>query len=270
MSLPSGPTNSIVLGAALREAVVTGDGDETEAELAPSDAADASDDAEDAPAEPIASPPDTDGEDEGEQFTAVVREIERVPVSEIPAEYPIEIGTAEAVAVRLTVRGTETPVFVCYFEPADRGPNDRLTRLLAITDGPSDDPEALLDSELLLTISEGYYVPVVPDGEPRGTPKAVFGIFAGLGPSAVIGLVGIFSPGAAFIGTTPFVVGWLAATFLLLPLSLYLDALNLRTTTNWTGEPRRWTAMAAIPGLNVVIVPLYLIARENADRVVRR
>jgi hypothetical protein len=228
---------------------------------------DESDDAEEVPTEPIASPPDTDGEDEGEQFAAVVRNIERVSASEVPTEYPVAIETAQAIAVRLTVRGTETPVFVCYFEPTDRGPDDRLARLLTVAGAPDDDAEGLLDNELLLTISEGYYVPVVPDGEPRGSETAVLGIFAGLAPSAVIGLVGIFSPGAEFITTTPFVAGWFVATFLLLPLSLYLDSLSLQTTTNWTGRPRKWAIMAALPGLNIIIVPLYLIARENADRV---
>ncbi|WP_336328089.1 hypothetical protein [Halovenus sp. HT40] len=240
---------------------MTEDGEQSVAEVE----SDESEAAEEEPVEPIASPPDTDGEDEGEQFTAVVREVEEVPASNVPTDYPAGIDTAEAVAVRLTVRKTDEPVFVLYFEPTDRGPDDRLARLLAVAGVAS--AEELVDRELILTISEGYYAPVVPDGEPRGTASAVYGIFAGLAPSAVIGLVGIFSPGAAFIATTPFVVGWLAATFLLLPLSIYLDALNLRTTTNWTGGPQKWAVMAALPGLNIVIVPLYLIARENADQV---
>lgn len=242
---------------------MTDEGDATDAEMEPQEATD-SDDAEEAP-EPIASPPDTDGEDEGEQFTAVVREVEQVPASAVPAEYPAVIETAEALAVRLTVSGTDEPVFVCYFEPTDRGPDDRLARLLSVAD--VSDPEGLIDHELLLTISEGYYLPVVPEGQPRGTPGAVLGIFAGLLPSAVIGLVGIFAPGAQFIGTTPFVAGWLVATFLVLPLSLYVDALHLQTTTNWTGKPQKWAAMAALPGLNIVVVPLYLIARENANKL---
>ncbi|MXR52019.1 hypothetical protein GRX03_10460 [Halovenus sp. WSH3] len=235
-------------------------------ESAPPEAEDPETEPRDTP-EPIARPPDTDGEDEGEQFTAVVREIERISASEVPTGYPVAIETAQALAVELTVEGTDEPVFVCYFEPADRGPDDRLSRLLGVI-GADDDPETLVGRELLLTISEGYYVPVVPDDRPRGTPKAVLGIFAGLAPSAVIGLVGVFAPGAAFIGTRPFVAGWLVATFLLLPVSLYVDALYLRTTTNWTGGPRNWAVMAAVPGLNVLAVPLYLIARENADRLV--
>jgi len=224
-------------------------------------------DSEETEPEPLASPPDTDGEDEGKQFTAVVRTVESVPASDVPVEYPVRIQTAEAVAVRLTVRGSDEPVFVLYFEPPDRGPDDRLARLLAVAGEADGEPEALSGSELLLTIASGYYVPVVPDQLPRGSATAVYGICAGLLPSLVIGLVGIFSPGAGFLGSRPFVLGWVAATFLVLPLSLYLDALNLRTTTNWAGGPRNWAAMAAIPGLNVVIVPLYLIARENADRV---
>ena len=95
-------------------------------------AADEPEDSDEGPVEPIAQPPDTDGEDEGEQFTAVVREVEEVPASNVPTEYPTGIDTAEAIAVRLTVRKTEEPVFVCYFEPTERGPDDRLARLLAV------------------------------------------------------------------------------------------------------------------------------------------
>jgi hypothetical protein len=219
----------------------------------------------DTPPAPITTPPDTDGEDEGKQFSAVVQSVETVPASEVPGGYPVAIETAEAVAVELTVEGTDEPIFVCYFEPVDRGPDDRLSRLLAVAG--VDQPTALIDGPLLLEISDGHYLPVVPDGQPRGNANAVYGVFAGLIPSVVIGLVGIFAPGAAFIGTTPFIVGWLVATFLLLPASLYVDALAVSTTTNWEGEPRTWAVMAAVPGINILAVPLYLIARENADRL---
>lgn len=220
-------------------------------------------DGDDEPPEPITTPPDTDGEDEGAQFTAVVQSVETVSADAVPDEYPVTTETAEALAVELTVAGADEPVFVCYFEPPDRGPDDRLSRLLVVAG--VDEPEDLLDRPLLLEITDGYYLPVVPDGPPRGNPNAVYGVFTGLLPSVVIGLVGIFAPGAAFIGTTPFVVGWVVATFLLLPVSLYVDALDLSTTTNWDGEARKWAVMAAVPGLNILAVPLYLIARENAD-----
>ncbi len=215
------------------------------------------------PPKPITTPPDTDGEDEGKQFTAIVRDVEFVSASDIPAAYPVAIETAEAVAIELTVEGTDDPVFVCYFEPIDRGPDDRLARLLSVAG--VEEPTDLTGRPLVLEIVEGHYLPVIPERSPRGNANAVYGVFAGLMPSVVIGLVGIFAPGAAFIGTTPFVVGWLVATFLLLPVSLYIDALNLTTTTNWDGKPRKWAVMAALPGLNILAVPLYLIARENAD-----
>jgi hypothetical protein len=238
---------------------VTEDGDS--AQDTPPDA----NDGDEFPAEPIATPPDTDGEDEGKQFTAVVDEIETVSASAVPTAYPVQIETADAIAVRLTVRGTDKPVFVCYFESPHRGPDDRLARLLAVADGT--DPEALVGAELLLTITDGYYVPVVPEGQPRGSKLAVIGVFLGLLPSILIGLVSIFAPNSGVLDTSAFVSIWLAATFLVLPISLYVDALNLQSTTNWTGRPRKWAAMAAVPGLNVLAVPLYLIARENADRL---
>lgn len=220
------------------------------------------------PAEPIVAPPETDGEDEGKKFTATIREIERVPASEVPVGYPVSIDTAEALAVELTVDGSEKPVFLVYFETPERGPDDRFAKLSSLAGHPDSDPDNLLGESLLLTISDGYYMPVVPEESPRGNANAVYGVFAGLLPSLIIALVGLFSPGASFIATTQFVLAWVVATFLVLPVSLYFDAWNLRTTTGWGGTPRKWAAMAAVPGLNVLIVPLYLIARENAEPVV--
>jgi hypothetical protein len=225
----------------------------------------AGEDNADQPPEPITTPPDTDGEDEGKQFVAIVRAVDSVSASDVPAAYPVAIETAEAVALELTVEGTDEPVFVCYLEPVNRGPDDRLERLLSVAG--VEQPTELSGHGLVLEITDGHYLPVVPERSPRGNANAVYGVFAGLVPSMVIGLVGIFAPGAAFIGTTPFIVGWLVATFLLLPVSLYIDALSLQTTTNWDGEPRKWAAMAAVPGLNILAVPLYLIARENANRL---
>lgn len=219
------------------------------------------------PPDPLVAPPETDGEDEGKTFTAEIRGVERVPAREVPEDYPTSIATAEALAVRLTVGGAADPVFLVYFEPPNGGSDDRLARLLALADR-GEDADSLVGASLLLTIADGYYVPVVPDERARGNPNAVYGIFAGLLPSVVIALVGIFAPGAAFIGTTGFVLAWLVATFLLLPASLYVDAWHLRTTTGWGGVPAKWAAMAAVPGFNVLIVPLYLVGRENAEPVV--
>jgi hypothetical protein len=232
------------------------------------DGDDGPDDSDDFPAEPLVSPPETDGEDEGKTFTATVREITRVSADEVPADYPVSLETTQVLAARLTVEGTETPAFLVYFEPPTRGPDDRIERLLSLARDDPDDTDALAGRSLLLTISEGYYVPVVPEEGPRGTALAVYGVFAGLAPSLLVALVGLFSPGASFIGTSQFLLAWAVATFLVLPVSLYFDAWNLRTTTGWRGAPRKWAAMAAVPGLNVLAVPLYLIARENADPVV--
>lgn len=226
------------------------------------------DDSTEIPTEPLTEPPETDGEHEGKTFTARVRSVERVRAREVPEDYPVAIETADALDVRLTVDGTEKPIFRLYFETADRGPDDRFAHLLELAGTPDSDPESLEGQSLLLTIRDGFYMPVVPDEQRRGNPYGVYGVFAGLAPSIIIALVGIFSPGAAFIASTPFVAGWLLAMFVLLPLSLYADAWHLRTTTGWSGDPRKWAAMAMVPGLNVLVVPLYLITRENAESVV--
>lgn len=216
--------------------------------------------------ERITRPPEGDSDVEGSQFSAEITGIETVSASVVPVDYPVEIATAEAVAIEFQV--TDESIIVTYLEPTDRGPDDRLERILALAETPGASVETLLGSELLLVVEDGYYMPVAPEGSPRGYPWAVYGIFLGLFPSLIIAAVGIFSPGASFIAATPFVVAWLVGTFLFVPVSLYFDAWNLRTTTSWNGAPRTWAGLSAIPGLNVIVVPLYLFSRESAHPIV--
>ena len=202
---------------------------------------------------------------EGLQIRGTVTAVDRVPERTIPSNYPVDISTQKAVAIELSIGGPEDVHVVIYFESPLRGVDERLSRLLTLTEGSPTDADDLESKSLLLTVQDGFYMPVVPAEPPRGSGKAVYGIFLGLLPSILIALVGIFSPGAGVITTTPFVLSWFLGTFLVLPASMYVDALNLRSTTNWEGTPRRWAILAAIPAFNVVVIPLYLIGRENAE-----
>jgi len=222
----------------------------------------------------VAPPPVEDGErreahpSEGLQIQATVTSVETVSADAVPDEYPISVTTDEVVEVTLEISGLDDILIALYFESPLRGVDDRLAQLLMLARIPPDALDRLEGQSILLTVEDGFYMPVLPDEPPRGTGKAVFGIFLGLFPSILIGLVGIFRPGAEFISSSPFVLAWFFATFMILPVSIYFDALNLRSTTNWEGTPRRWTVLSAIPGFNVLVIPLYLIARENAEPIV--
>jgi len=193
--------------------------------------------------------------------------VERVPTSEIPDDYPAEIDTEEVLALQLSMFEAENETVVVYFEWPDQGTDPRLARLLSLRDIPMDRFADIHGETILLTIEDGYYVPVLPDEEPRGDPRGFYGIIAGLVPSLLVALAGIFGLGS-FVSTLPFLLLWLVSTFVILPASVYMDAWNLRTTTDWDGGPLFWAFFAMVPALNVMAVPAYLIIRDNAEPII--
>jgi len=223
--------------------------------------------------EPVAAPPTPDDQpadephpSEGLQIHGEVRSMRKVPADTVPSGYPATITTDKVLAMELSIGGPDDIVVVIYFESPLRGMDDRLETICELA-GVTE-YEELEGRSLLLTVEDGFYVPVVPEDPHRGSGRGVYGIVLGLAPSIFIGLIGIFAPGSSIIASTPFVLAWFVATFLVLPASVYIDAQNLRARTNWRGTPRNWAVLSAIPPFNVLAVPLYLIARENAEPII--
>jgi hypothetical protein len=226
---------------------------------------------EETPSEPVVAPEpveDVDGPHPSErlQIRGEVLTIDRVPADTVPADYPVEITTEQALTVEVSIGGPDEITVVVYFETPTMGVDGRLGRLLTLAE--TDDPADIVGKSLLLTVEEGYYMPVVPEDPSRGDGRAVYGIGLGLLPSLLVGFVGIFAPGSDIVASTPFVLAWFVGTFLVLPISVYVDAVNLRATTDWEGSPRNWAILAVIPPINVVAIPLYLIGRENAQPLI--
>lgn len=189
-------------------------------------------------------------------------DVERVPAGSVPDSYPVEIRTAEALALTLEVEGERVDA---YFEWDGDVPGDRLGRMLALKKIPADRFADLHGESIRLAVEDGHHVPVVPDEAPRGSPLGVYGVGAGLAMNLltvallVVGLGGVFS--------VPAVLAWLAANLLGVPAGTYLDAWHLRTHTDWNGGPLFWTALAAIPGVNVLSSAAYLGQRRRATEL---
>ena len=190
-----------------------------------------------------------------------VTAVERVPAGEVPGTFPVAIWTDETLAVTLELAydGSETTT---YFSLPETDPDDRLSDLLALH-GLSE-PDELVGRSLLLEVGDRHCLPLLPDEPQRGDSRAFYGILAGITPSITIALFSFFGLGAA-VETWPFLAVFLVCTFLVLPVSLYLDAWHLRTTTGWSGRPLVWALVAIVPPLYVVVVPYYLVTRENAQ-----
>lgn len=197
---------------------------------------------------------------EGLRLRGDVVGVERVPASAVPEGFPVAIWTDEALALHLEFDRHDGRAST-YFSLPETDPDDRLVNLLAAHG--LDEPEELDGRSLLLDVQDGHIVPVSLTEGRRGDERAFYGVLAGLAPSITIALFSFFGLGG--IVFSPVYVGlYLVCTFLVLPVSIYLDAWHLRTTTDWEGRPLRWALLAIVPPLYVVVTPYYLISRENA------
>ena len=233
---------------------------------------------------------------------------ELVAAGAVPDDYPVEIDSPEALAIRFRVdtppidadtgsssgthsrsvptsssaaadatddgdsdgdRGGAGPApadpapIVAYFAwPA--GTDGRLSKLLELQG--LDELAGLHGETALLALEDDYYLPAVP-AAPRGDSRAVYAIYAGLVPHLVVALAGIFV-GLNALDSTAFVGAWAVATVLVLPVATYLDAAHLATTTTWTGRPVVWAVAAALPGLNLAVLALYLLRRRGVEPIV--
>lgn len=189
-------------------------------------------------------------------------DVERVPASAVPGDYPVEIRTEEALALSVEVDGERVPVYFAFDDDMAEGRLGRLLELRGVS------PERFADlygESVLLAVEGGHHVPVVPEKTPRGSPLGVYGVGGGLATNLlafallVVGLGGVVS--------VPVVFAWLAVNILGVPVATYLDAWHLRTHTDWSGGPLFWSALGAIPGVNVLSSATYLRQRARATEL---
>lgn len=185
-------------------------------------------------------------------------DVERVPTATVPDDYPWGIGTPDALALTVALAdGTEATT---YFEFEGGRAGDRLSRLLAVHDIPADRFGDLHGEWLLLTVEGGHYLPVLPAEFPRGDPRGVYGILAGLG---LYPLAGVLAIGGGL--SLPALVVLLLATSVSLALATYVDAWYLRTRTDWGQGPSFWALLATLPGPNLPTTIAYLWTRRQSE-----
>jgi hypothetical protein len=206
---------------------------------------------------------------DGIQIRGQAVDVERIPASEIPDDFPAEIRTDDALALTLELLDVESERTVTtYFDWPAEGSGERLSKLLALRDVPLDRFADLHGETMLLEMKDDHFLPVLPKEEPRGDERAIYGILAAMLPSLLVFLGGIVGGVGGLLFTTTFIFIWLLATLVVLPVSTYLDAWHLRTTTNWDGGPLFWAFFAMIPGLNILTIGAYLVLRGNAEPLI--
>lgn len=194
-------------------------------------------------------------------------DVEKVPAADVPDRYPVEITTAEALALRLVVDAADEREVVVYFAWDDGEADDRLGRLLALHDIPQHRFADLHGESILLEYDDGYYLPYVPAEGVRGSAAGVYGVAAGLGVNLLALLLVVVGLGD-LLSSLAVIVGLLAVNVFLMPIATYLDGWYLRTQTDWGQGPAFWALLAMIPGLNILTALRYLNSRRNATPLV--
>lgn len=191
---------------------------------------------------------------------AQVTDAARVDASAVPADYPRKILTKTAVALVLTLPdGRERTAFFDW----PRDDDAELSRLLAVLDIPRESFANLYGERVLVTVEDGYVLPVVPQSEPRGSEQGVYGVVGGL----LFNLLVLFSlfTGIGNVATAGFVLVFLFVNLIVIPAATSLDAWYLKTYTDWAQGPWFWAFWAAIPMLNVASSAAYLYFRRQAN-----
>jgi hypothetical protein len=202
---------------------------------------------------------------EGMRARAQAIDVEQVDSSAVPDDYPVAIETPDALELTLELPSEEGKTVLVYFEWPEQGVSDRLATLLELCDVPVDRFGDLHGQTILVTVENGYYLPVIPEEGLRGDPRAIYALAAGMAPPAIVTFVGIFGIGSSAVFTAPFVALWLVATLVVVPLALYSDAWYLRTHSDWEGGPLFWATLSMLPLVEIAVVPLYLFARGSAE-----
>lgn len=190
-----------------------------------------------------------------------ITDARRVPVAEIPDEYPGDVGTGQALVLTVEiVDAGESQLYMAWPEDGTPEADSTLGRLLETLDIPPEQLASLYGEQILVEVTDSYYTLSLPAEPPRGTP-AVTGILGALGG----GLAALFAAFAAGSGLLLLVFFFL--TVVALPYYTYRDSWYLRTHSDWEGGPVFWATLAMFPLLNVLSTLVYLASRRRSTFV---
>lgn len=203
--------------------------------------------------------PDPTSQSPVPQFGRAV-EVDRIPATAVPADYPAEIESGEALQVRVDIGEGDRPSGSVYYEwpPVDDGP---LERVLALRDRWPDRVDELRGDRIPVAVDDDYLLPTAPAERAHGSPLGYYGILGAIGTTVALlaGLVVGAVPPSLAVATALLVLN-----VVVLPSATYLDSWYLRTWTDWNRDPVFWAALAGFVGLNVVAVGVYLWLRRAA------
>lgn len=195
----------------------------------------------------------------------------RLPAVEVPSDYPVEVGTAEALRVDVDVGPETVSTFLPW--PEDGLDGSRLGRLLDALAYDAGQFADLYGDRVALTSRDGWHILDVErtrvlkrrsSYDPQGTrTRAYYGVAATTALSFLAWV--LFS---VFVVSSPVLLALVAvvvlpATWLALPVTVYLDARTVEEADGWSPRVPFWVAASLVPFARVGVGLVYLLRRRS-------
>lgn len=187
----------------------------------------------------------------------------KVSAEKVPADYPVEIRTRDALELGVTVEdGATVPTYLEW--PGDDEDSDQLFRLL---DALGRDPGEFADlygDHVALDAEDGWHsVDIEGTATIRGMRTAASdesldttrNLLMGTVAAGVVGLLLTLS--TETLGPALVTIVWVA-----LPLLIFVDVRRIGRTSGWSPSTAGWIIPGAVPVLNPAVGVAYLLHRH--------
>lgn len=191
----------------------------------------------------------------------------RLPAADVPDDYPVDVGTGQALRLDVEAGGETVPTYLPWPDAADG--SSRLERLLQALGYDAAQFANVYGDRVALTPRDGWHVVDVegtrrlvrrPEHDPRGSrTRAYYGVAAALGLGVLAWvLVSLSAESAASAALALF-----AASYLGLPAAIYRDAGAADDQGVWSPRTPVWLAGSLVPAVRTGLGLVYLLRRRS-------
>lgn len=196
-----------------------------------------------------------------------IAEATKIPVSEVPEDYPAPIRTRQA--LQLNVETPDGETVATYLEwPEDSEESDHVTQLLDALGRTREEFANIYGDRVALDSENGWHgIDAEKTAALRGAKVASGDESLDQSRNLLVAAVGVGALGyllsnalfeaVASLGRLCTLLAWIG-----IPTATYLDISRVSDVGGWSPKTGRWLAGALVPVVNVPVGAAYLVDRE--------
>lgn len=184
----------------------------------------------------------------------------KVPASDVPADYPVPVGTDEALRIDVET-GDGTATTYCEWDGAETG---HVARLLAALDREPADFANIYGDRVALDAVDGHYgIDLAATRALHGVDDARADPRVRRGRLAIAAILGVGTLGLLLLSLgSDAGAGAVLLASVGLPPAIYLDLDRVREHVPWPTREWAWIVGSLLPLLNLSIAAAYLVERR--------